>query len=180
MKDTFAITLTPEEQDIVRQIEFDQSKVREHEHWLRNSDLALRLFSSVFHRNGIPPHRWAWLDDPEYFVGGRGKSRRDVFERNGSRDEEMVRHNNFLAHIRYFVFGPALPSRTIETFAAKVASCGNVTSGDIVPLGVLARKLTRDAELVPSEAAEEFMKLALELDMSISQATSIRAQVMRA
>ena len=180
MNDTFAITLTTEEQEIARQIELDQSKVRDHEKWQRNSDLALRLFISLYRRNGIPAHRWAWLEDPEYFVGGRGNSRREMFERNGSKGEDMVRHNNFLAYIQYFIFGPNLPSQTIEAFADKVMSCGQVTSGDIVPLGTLARKLTRERGLVSSVAAEEFMKLAVELGMSAGQATSIRTQVMRA
>jgi hypothetical protein len=59
-------------------------------------------------------------------------------------------------------------------FKAAVDDCGFVTSSDVVPLGRKARRLARGLGLRPSEAREEFFKLALDCDVDIGSAISIR------
>ena len=54
MKDTFAITLSPEEQDIVRQIEFRGLQLKDHEHRRANGELALKLVRALQGREAIP------------------------------------------------------------------------------------------------------------------------------
>jgi hypothetical protein len=60
-----------------------------------------------------------------------------------------------------------------------VNACGQVTSGDVTPLAKAARQLARDVGLDRKDAAEEFFKLALELDLGESTGMSIRNQVMK-
>lgn len=55
-----------------------------------------------------------------------------------------------------------------------------VTSSDVVPHGRFARHQRRNARLDRVNAADEFFKLALELDLGLSTAHSIRKQVMQA
>lgn len=47
----------------------------------------------------------------EYFPGGRGRSRADVFEKNGTRGEAIFRHPHFLTYLRYFLYGAAKDRR---------------------------------------------------------------------
>ena len=55
-----------------------------------------------------------------------------------------------------------------------------VTSGNIIPLGDSAKKLTRTHGLDKGHAAEEFYKLALECDLAEYEARSIRDRVKKA
>ena len=87
-----------------------------------------------------------------------------------------MRNPAFLKHLRYFLYGPALPDTVIAAFRQKVMDCGMVTSGDIVPLGDEAKRLTRAHGLEPAQAAEEFYKLALECGLD-GDAKSIRDAV---
>jgi hypothetical protein len=49
-----------------------------------------------------------------------------------------------------------------------------VTSSDVVPLGRKARRLAKSLGLRPATARDEFFKLALDCDVDILAATSIR------
>lgn len=180
MKDTFAIPLSPEEEELVRKIEFDGLRRMDPEHWRKNGELALELVRSIQGRNAIPAHRWDWFVEPEYNVGGHGSSHRDIFEKNGTRGNDIARHAHFLPFLHYFIYGPDLPAAVIDAFQAKVDECGMVTSGDVIPLGKTARQLTKNAGLNRKKAAEEFFKLALELDLGEGTGLSVRTQVMRA
>jgi hypothetical protein len=179
MKEAMAVTLTPEEQDLVRRIEFDGLKLRDSEHWHANGALALDLVQSIQNGNAIPAHRWAWFTEPQFNVGGHGSSHLERFEQNGTRGNDVSRHAHFLPYLHYFIYGPNLPGSVIEAFEEKVNACGQVTSGDVIPLAKAARQLARDVGLDRKDAAEEFFKLALELDLGESTGMSIRNQVMK-
>lgn len=180
MKDRFKVPLSPEEEDLVRRIEFDAHRLNDREHYLENGDLALNLVRSLQSRKAIPAHRWSWFFEPEYNIGGRGSSRRDIFEKNGTSGNDIARHAHFLPHLHYFIYGPNLLAEVIDAFLSKVDECGNVTSSDVIPLGKTARQLTKNAGLDRKKSAEEFFRLALELDLGAGTGLSIRNQVMRA
>lgn len=169
------IELTDEEQALVDQIELDQTKVRDHEQWKTNSDLAFSLITSLLKRKAVPEHRLRYFTDPVYNRGDHGKSRKDRFLANSKTIDTMFRHNNFLAYIRYFIYGPNLPESLIASFGKAVEACGNVTSGDIDPLRTRARALARQYGLNRADA-DEFYKLALET-MEYFYADSIRDAV---
>lgn len=174
---TFTIDLNAAEQDLLREIELDALALQGHEAVRRNCDLAAQLMELLIARNAIPSHRVSYFTDPDYYVGGRGSSRQQIFERNGTSGRDIFRHPHFLAHLRYFLHGPDLPAPVIAAFADRIEDCGPVTSGDIQPLSQLARELTRRHRLEPRKAAEEFFRLALEHGLSPGQARPIRDSV---
>jgi hypothetical protein len=82
--------------------------------------------------------------------------------------------------MRYFNHGANLPNRVNNDFCREVKACGQVTSGDIGPLGKFARRQARSERLDPHTAHEEFYKLVLDCGLSERVARSIRDNVMRA
>jgi hypothetical protein len=171
------IELSPEEQALLDTIEFDSLKLRERGDFIENSERARALAKSLIARKGIPDQRRLYFTDPDYHVGGRGLSRLQIFERNGTTGDDILTHAHFLPYLWHFINGANLPVQVIASFEAEVANCGMVTSSDIVPLGKHARKLTRSHGLQPHQACDEFYKLALDLGLSTMVATSVRNSV---
>ena len=142
-----------------------------------SGDAACALTKSLIRRHAIPEVRVQWFTSPDYNIGGHGKSRQRIFERNGVRREGIFRDPNFVRYLRYFIYGPDLPVSVVQSFEAEVARCGRVSPRDVIPLGKYARQQARDLDLDPSVAAEEFFKLALECELDVSEAGSIRSAV---
>lgn len=174
-----SIELTAEEKEILAQIDFHPESFERHDpdYWRAVGDAALRLMKSLIAREAIPKVRTRYFTDPEFNIGGRSRSRAQVFEKNGTRGEDIFRHSHFLKYLRYFLYGPELPIQAIQAFQEKIAACGPVTSGDILPLGQYAKQLTRENALDPQDAAEEFFKLAIESDLDESDARCIYDRV---
>lgn len=139
---------------------------------------AHELARSLIDRQAIPPVRWRYFIDPELNVGGHGKSRRQVFERNGTRGEAILGHPHFFKYLRYFVLGPDLPAPTVNALNGLVDECAPVTSGDVDGFCSLARSEVRRRGLERRYAAEEFYKLALETGLDEGTARMIRDSVM--
>lgn len=175
----FEVKLTDVETALFVSIQLDAGKLEERNDCLQNGELVLKLVLSLVGRDAIPEHRWRWLNDPEYNIGGLGSSRKDVFERNGTAGDNIPRHAHFLPCLRYFILGPDLPVRVIAAFDERVRICGKVTSSDVIPLGRFARHHARAAGLERRSAGDEFFKLALEYDLGIGCALAIRKQVLR-
>lgn len=175
----WTIELNAEEQALLDALEFDFDALDGHEDFEANADRALALTKQLIARQAIPDHRRQYFVDPDYQVGGRGRSRLQNFERNGCRGDDILRHAHFLPYLHYFIYGPALPDPVLRAFEQAVRDCGMVTSSDIVPLGNLARKLARDHGLAKHHASEEFFKLALELGVGMMAASSIHRSVMQ-
>jgi hypothetical protein len=173
-----AMELTEAEQKLLDQIELDAMALRGCPDRARaNGELVHALMMSLLARKAIPDIRTNFFNDPDYNIGGRGRSRYATFEKNGTRGENVFRHPHFLKYLRYFLFGADLPSNVKADFANEVAKCGLVTSGDVVPLGAFARRQVRAAGLDAKRAAEEFYKLALDLHLGRDTAASIRNAV---
>ena len=174
MMDNITIELTAEEKTLADQIEFEALNLEDHLHAEANARLAVALIRSLIDRDAIPEQRRKYFGDPSYNPGGRGSSRKQIFERNGCRGEAILRHPHFLAYLRYFIHGADLPPRVAAEFRAAVEECGMVTSSDVVPLGHKARRLARQLGLAPHDAREEFFKLALDCGLSAGTAIAIR------
>jgi len=174
------IDLTEAEKRLADRIEFDASKIKGGVEEVEAVCAAAReLATSLLNRKAIPPHRLRYFADPDYNVGGHGSSRKQILERN-STGRDILTNVHFLAYLRYFIYGPSLPPAVIESFQKEVKACGMVTSGDIIPLGDHAKKLTRSHQLDRNRAPEEFYKLALESGLQEHEARSIRDRVMKA
>lgn len=122
-----------------------------------------QLTESLLRRSAIPSSRIKYLTDPEFFVGGYGKSRKQVFERNGCIGHEIFRHPDFMKYLRYFIHGPDLPEDTIAGFC-KIVEEDRGTSGEVLDqITSFVRKQTKDEKLEKHATAEEFFKLAHEI-----------------
>ena len=172
-----AIELSEEERNLLEQITLDARDL-EHGTARANGALVTELMHLLLARkNAIPAHRIRYFTDPDYNIGGRGSSRKQIFERNGTTGDAIFAHPHFLEYARYFVCGPDLPEAVIEAFAAHVEECGQITSGDLLPLAKEARTLARRFRLDPRDSSEEFFKLALEHGLGPSYARIIRDKV---
>jgi hypothetical protein len=169
--------LTPDEETLVGQVDFDASTLRRPDDLQRNGTAATALMKSLAARNAISQIRLRYFIDPIYFIGGRGKSRKELLERNGSGGEEIFRLPEFLSYLHYFLHGPSLPQNIVDAFLSERENCGEPSSDDIVTLGKFAREQARAHALEPARAAEEFYKLALEAGLPVSFAKLIRNAV---
>jgi hypothetical protein len=171
------VDLTAEESTLLKTVKLDPGKLKGYEDTKRNGEAACALMKSLIARRAIPELRVQWFTDPKLFPGGRGKSRRQLFERNGCIGEEIFRHPHFLEYLHYFLYGADLPASAIEEFCAAVDTCGDVSSSDVVPLGNTARGIARGHSLQAHDASEEFYKLALDCGIWHRYAESIRDAV---
>lgn len=176
------IELTVEEKALLGRIDFAPASPTRHdpEYWNAVGEAALRLMKSLIARKAIPAVRSKYFTDSDFNVGGRGRSRAQIFEKNGTYGEAIFKHPHFLKYLHYFLYGPNLPPIVIEAFQQKIAGLGHITSSDIVPLGAFARRLTRDHKLRGDDPAEEFFKLALDCGLERHEARSIRDSVKEA
>lgn len=117
------IELTQEEQALVEQIDFNLPPGRrDAESWRLASLAAGRLMHSLLGRGAIPEIRMRFFTDPEFNIRGRGKSRAQMFEANGTHGAAIYRHGNFLKYLRYFLYGPRSASRSHPRISTE--SCG--------------------------------------------------------
>ena len=168
------IILTDEEQTLFLSIKFNWKNYDE----LRCSLEPMRLLAlSLFERAAIPEIRTAYFTDPDFNPGGRGKSRAEIFESNGTSGDEILRHPHFLKYLEYFLCGPRLPSVAIDTFKREALCSGYLTGGDINELTPFARSCIRSNGLDPHSAADELFKLAVECGARPAYADMLRKSV---
>lgn len=168
------IELTDRERELFDQIRFHSNRHEE----IRASIMPMvGLSESLLKRGAIPEVRLLYFTDPERNPGGRGKSRQNMFERNGTSDSEILAHPNFMKYLEYFVCGPNLPFEVITEFKEIARSSGHLTGRDVIDLIPKARTAVRLAQLDPYEASDEFHKLVLECGAIPSSAESIRNAV---
>jgi hypothetical protein len=166
------IELTKHEQNLLQMIAFEWSN---HDELRASLQPMAELSGSLLDRGAVPEVRLRYFTDPECNPGGRGKSRQNMFERNGIYGDEILEHPHFLKHFEYFVFGPTLPIHVIRQFREMATFSGYLTAGDINDLTSSARATIRSLRLNPAKAAEEFYKLALECGAVPSSAEIIRS-----
>lgn len=169
------IELTEHELGLLAQIKFHHTSHNELHESLKP---MTALMESLLERNAIPEVRLLYFTDAERNPGGRGNSRKQIFEKNGTAGAEIYAHGNFLKFLEYFIFGPNLPPSIVAIFKDTMSFSGYLTAGDINDLAPKARAAIRSAQLVPHQAAEEFHKLALECGAMPSSAESIRKSIL--
>ena len=168
------IELTEREMELLGQIKFRSTR---HDKLRASIMPMVALSESLLKRGAIPEVRLLYFTDPERNPGGRGKSRQQIFENNGTSDAEILAHPNFMKYLEYFVYGPDLPPGVIAKFKDAASFSGYLTGGDVNDLVPEARAVVRSAGLNPHDAADEFHKLVLECGAVPSSAESIRKLV---
>lgn len=165
MNEILAVKLNEQEQALFDSICWDLDELDQKDHGERLDCLEKmgQLAESLFGRKAIPKVRLEWFTDPKLNAGGGGKSRKEVFEKNGTTGKDILRHQHFMKHLRYFLYGPDLPQDTIKGFC-KIITDDAGTSGMVLDqITAFVRKEVREKRLDPAHAAEEFFKLAHEI-----------------
>ncbi len=174
------IGLTPEEQELVRRIDFTPNTLSADFHRVLEESCAAAapLTKSLLKRQAIPPVRLEYFTDPDRNVGSK-RSHREIFEANGTRGDQIFEHGHFLPYLKYFIFGPDLPQATIAGFCA-IANDGLLTTSmQLDQLRAYVRREVRERGLDRRHAAEEFYKLACECDLE-RLARSVREAALQA
>ena len=135
------------------------------------------LTESLLKRKVIPKHRLDYFTDPELNFGGRGKSRKDIFVKNGTSGSDILRHPHFMPYLQYFINGPELPEETIAEFSQILTEDAGTTGMVLEQIHAYVRKEMRNRKLSKTKAPEEFAKLALEVDRP-NLAPSVRSAAM--
>ncbi len=177
-EDILKIDLTPEEQARLANIELEALNVDNGQATWDNCERAAQLTEILLQRNAIPTIRKDVFAKDEYATG-RGPSVSEQYRRNGNSYAQTLRHPQFLAWLRYFIYGPNLPADMIRRFQEKVKELGPLTSGDSEMLRHFIRQLTRQFGLKKSDANEVF-KLVLEFNDDIYLAKSLRGETLKA
>jgi len=173
---TFALTF--EEEALLAGLTFDYEDLRDRDPDA-NGEAALALTRSLLERRAIPDHRWRVFSDPDFNPGGRGRSNQQIFERNGCGGEAICRHPHYLPYLDYFLHGADLPDSFTTAFGEAVDRMAPITSGDLTPLGKLARKLVRAHGLTSASTRDEVFRLALDKGLGAWQAAFVRTAVSR-
>lgn len=178
----YHIELIDEEEELLKAINLapwrlDGDEVRKA--YIANDQPILALLRSLHDRKAIPQERLNYWNKPAYFMGRGKTSHKGAFERNGCTGRDIYTHPHFLPYLRYFLYGADLPEPVIAKFEEKVGNPNWVTSSDIVPIAKCARDIARQNHLARQDAAEEFLKLCLDMGLGLSTAKIVRNSVMR-
>lgn len=168
------IEFTEEETVLLQKISFGS---RDHDAIRASLEPMAMLTKSLLNRGAIPNVRLLYFTDPECNPGGRGKSRKDVFEKNGTAGNDILWHPNFMKYLEYFIFGPKLPPSTLQAFKDAASFGDHLSRSDIQDLLPAAKTLMRSRYMEPHEGAEEFHKLALECGALPSTAADLRQSI---
>jgi hypothetical protein len=170
------IALLPEEQGLLDQIVFEYPN-HDHGRYLANSARVAKLMASLIQRGGIPEHRIKWFSDPDYKRGRLKGSRQSLYERNGTRGQDIFKHPHFLDPLHYMIFGVDLPSVAIKRFSDFCDRNQPVGGSDAGDLLKMAKDLTNEYRIEPHEAADKFFQLALDCGVHVMWASYIEEHI---
>ncbi len=157
------IELTQEETELVSQIDFSTDTLSPgfFDRLSASCKIAPILFKSLAARQAIPQVRLDFFFKRGHVPGSK-LSHHEIFEKNGTRGEAIFAHGHFLPFLRYFVFGPALPTQVIDRFCELVDESA-LHIDQMSDLQKLARSAVRANPRERRSIAEEFYKLGLEV-----------------
>jgi hypothetical protein len=158
------IELNEAEKALLTHIIWDQNQLKDHGAVVANLERIAQLAQMLFARKAIPAVRTDFFLKPEMNPGGHGKSRKQVFEKNGTKGEAILRHPHFVKYLRYFIFGPDLPEPTVRGFCEIIEDDAGTTGEVLDQITAFVRSEIRSKGLDRNYAAEEFFKLAHEID----------------
>lgn len=171
-----AIELTPEEADIFSALPSYAHLANDWDgEWSEVAESMEELFLLLNDRNAIPELRLKIFSDSDYADKG-SKSIKEIFESNGTRGREIVRHPHFTQYIDYFVNGPALPQKFVSDF------CELADNYFTRPeeLRKFVRHAIKQAGLTHYDVPSDVFRLAIERGLSTSTASSLRKEAMTA
>lgn len=166
MKAIQTVKLSKKEQALFDAISWKSDRLARTDHTaeLESLEKMGQLTESLLKRDAVPHVRLKWFADPEMNSAGRNSSIKQVFEKNGTKGKAIYRHPHFEKVLWYFIHGPKLPSDTIEAFCSIIEDDAGTSGMVLNQVKAFVRKEVRDKGLDRKSAADEFYKLAHEID----------------
>lgn len=174
-----AIELNEHEAVLAAQVkEANRRSLEDHdyERTIQAGRASRSLMELLLQRDAIPDVRLRYFVDPQYNGGNRKSSRRELFRRNAHGDGVMYEHPHFWKYLLFFILGAKLPENVKTRFAELAAD----TMRDHGSLDKLARQLSRSLPEDNATKAEEFFKLAMDCDCTLTEGMNVRRAVMSA
>lgn len=154
------VKLITHEQELFNAIEWDGNRLlrMSHADAIGMLEKVKQLAESLITREATPKIRMGYFTNPEMNIAGRGKSRKDNFERNGTVGEAIFSHPHFIPYLWYFINGVNLPDATVDGFR-KIIDEDRGTSAMVQDQ--LCKFVRNEMKLrsLSYEAIDEFVKL---------------------
>lgn len=136
------------------------------------------LVVSILSRGAVPEIRLRLFDDPRFAERNENKSCKQVFESNGTFENAIFRHGNFIPYLHHFINGPDLPEDVIDGLC-KILNDDIGTSAMVLDQCVVhARKSIRNHGLKKRNAARQFFLLCVEIGLELQDIRSLRDAIM--
>jgi hypothetical protein len=138
------------------------------------------LTQSLLERNAIPKVRLKYFANPEYNLGNKRKSKKQIFESRGIFGVDIFSQGTFLKYLKYFILGADLPI----DLKSKMAELKNNNSydSDFVEEAIPMIKLfyKQNIERMDKDTfVEEVYKHSLDLDIELGESERLRNALMR-
>lgn len=173
------INLNEEEQRLYY-IVLKQCNDQSYDKRLEAFEASNTLVNTLFERDAIPEVRIRYFVDPN-FNTGRGKmSIKQIFEKNGTRGNEIYRHPHFVPYLRYFIEGPDI----LDVHQIKLY---NIREEGYFQDDIISEiyKYLLDNTLIPKDNSEkkyfveEIFKLTNEMKLDLRYCKQLREKIMR-
>ena len=173
------VELTEEEQKLYQDV-LSLDINEDYDERIRKLDSLKLLTKSLLDRKAIPEQRIKFFTDKDFQFGGAKKSRKEVFESNGTKGTEIFRHAHFIRYLIYFVEGANLDNHLIKSIEGicdrnhysddAIGEIYNfLKSGSLIPKDKSSRQ----------ELADEIFKLLVDLKVELSYCHQIRNKIRR-
>lgn len=141
-------------------------------------DASFNLSYSILKRNAVPFYRLRYFDDPKHNLSNPKRSRLDNFMEKLSSVDEIMKQPTFLKYLKYFIYGPDLPTRVVSELV-KIKEEVFYDDEFFNNAKPLVSFFCRNSPISKSSLAEEFYKLSLELEIESGFGEQLRNYVMR-
>lgn len=134
------------------------------------------LIQELLKRDIIPEQRLRYFIDPEYNASKSKMSHQQIFERNGTKGEEVFDHPHFRKYLSFFIEGADLPATMKELLDERFELTQSEDFADLVYQYVLTNK--KNLEIISGwDCAEEIYKYLIDKGVVLWKAQQIRQKV---
>jgi hypothetical protein len=171
------IQLTEEEQ-ILFGLALNCNPNNDYEENQKSLDALQTLTELLLSRKAIPENRLKYFIDRDFQHGRTKFSRKEVFESNGTKGKNILRHPNFIKYLEYFINGANVPEDVYKVAVSDLES--NSFQDEAI------QKIYEYLKLrvyIPKERysrnnfADEVFKLAVDIGFEPSYCSLIRKKI---
>lgn len=171
------IELTIEEEKLFQEVlslNFDE----DYDVRISKLESARKLTESLLDRKAIPERRIKYFTDKEFQTGRKHKSRKEIFESNGTSGTDIFRHPHFIKHLTYFIEGANL-NQELKSKIQRIVSNNHYQDDAITKIitflksdGAIPTDKSRREDFV-----DEVFKLIVDLEIESSYCHQLRNKI---